>query len=257
MAIIKKLTQALKYTFGFPYYLHRLHTSVEKLAEQMKEDHNLFFKYLTRGIDLHPYSKRESDVLVSDYRRAPRSALLRYEFAATHLPCGGDFLDLSCGYGYGTRLLLEKCAANSIVGADLCKPSVIFAKRVFSEPNRNILFRCCDGTDPQAFPAHSFDGIVSLETLEHVLDASALVNNFKRWLRPNLILVLSAPNEEIIPFEADDERYQYHVKHYSVQEIRNLASQCGLAVVKELYLGGAEYSQTPSSHILAVLTHEK
>ena len=53
---------------------------------------------------------------------------------------------------------------------------------------------CADATH-LPFRKHIFDSIVSLETLEHIRDQMAFLNNIKEALKKSGKLILSTPNK--------------------------------------------------------------
>ncbi|MBS2022744.1 MAG: class I SAM-dependent methyltransferase [Deltaproteobacteria bacterium] len=98
-------------------------------------------------------------------------------------------LDCACGAGYGSWLL-SRGGARSVVGVDLEPDSIAWAKDHFAGPE--VQFRVGDAT---SLPLSSgdVDLAVSLETLEHLRDAPAFVEELHRVLAPGGLLVLSTP----------------------------------------------------------------
>jgi SAM-dependent methyltransferase len=115
--------------------------------------------------------------------------LERYEFAAG-VARAGRLLDLACGVGYGTQLLLEhNPSLRSAVGVDLSPEAIAHAAARYGGGRASFVaadalsYRDLDG----------FDTIVSLETLEHVDDPEGLLANLVSMLRPGGVLVASVP----------------------------------------------------------------
>ena len=75
------------------------------------------------------------------------------------------------------------------------------------------------------FPAHTFDLIVSLETVEHVEDDSAYTAEMQRVLKKDGLLLCSTPNRRVLnPGRtlSDHPFNQFHIREYSPSEFENL-----------------------------------
>lgn len=114
----------------------------------------------------------------------------RYRFAAERIQ-GKRVADIACGTGYGSRLLKESGAAKSVVGVDIDSGAVAYAES--KHGIEHVTFRCAPG-EATKFNERSFDAVVSFETIEHVPDEVALLNEFARILKPGGLLICSTPN---------------------------------------------------------------
>ncbi len=114
----------------------------------------------------------------------------RYQFAAGYAR-RKDVLDVACGTGYGACLLSQ--VASHVIGGDISLDSLLFALRRYQ--NANLKYVCLDA---QRFPFRdsSFDVVVSLETVEHLVEPQGFLHECVRVLRPGGVLVLSTPNED-------------------------------------------------------------
>src|SRR2546428_298282 len=65
--------------------------------------------------------------------------LARYEFAKTNL-VQGTLLDMACGVGYGTALLLERPGVSMALGVDISAVAVDYANGRYS--SRHVSFTC-------------------------------------------------------------------------------------------------------------------
>ncbi|MFQ5671352.1 MAG: class I SAM-dependent methyltransferase [Acidobacteriota bacterium] len=136
---------------------------------------------------LHNYFSYQAGPAVLDYLRR------------RGLPLQGRVLDFGCGIGY----FVEQMASRGIrcSGLDFSPASVEAARaRVAGWPP-------CEGIHlaealPTGLPADSFDLIVSLESIEHLLpgDLEPTLREIGRLLKREGWLVLTTPNEE--PLEA-------------------------------------------------------
>lgn len=109
----------------------------------------------------------------------------RYEFAKRFV--SGKILDASCGSGYGTAILGSEC-----IGIDYQDDALSYCRQHY--PNT---FLKADLNQTLPFASDSFDGIVSLETLEHIANQDTMLSEFKRVLKTGGTLVISAPNKEL------------------------------------------------------------
>lgn len=119
--------------------------------------------------------------------------VIRYQFAAQFVE-NKRVLDASCGAGYGSALLAETAA--SVDGLDISQEAVAYAQAEYSRSN----IRYTVGSIGELpYPDSCFDVYVSFETLEHVDEETQkrFVEEAKRVLRPDGILIVSTPNKEV------------------------------------------------------------
>ncbi len=114
--------------------------------------------------------------------------LERYRFAAQHLPAG-EVLDIACGVGYGSRLLADLRDDLKVLGVDVSAEAVRYASERYGDDRARFV-----EADAMAFaPPGPVDGIVSLETIEHLPDPQGFVDNVLRHLKPGGVFVASVP----------------------------------------------------------------
>jgi SAM-dependent methyltransferase len=124
------------------------------------------------------------------YRPAGDGVVLdhRVRVAVDLLPGGCDrLLDLGAGDGYLTSRLAAAAGAREAVAVDVGSPAPLAAR---VGPVSQVAARL---PGPLPFPDATFDVVVTLETIEHVLDPDALLAEAHRVLVPGGSLVLSTP----------------------------------------------------------------
>lgn len=124
-------------------------------------------------------------------RRRREFHLGRYRFAAQQVS-GKKVLDCACGTGYGARLLCEIGGAASVIGVDLDPKAVAYARAHHGVAAAEFL---CSSGDCLALPEAAVEVVTSFETIEHVPDDAALLEEFYRVLSPNGLLIVSTPNQ--------------------------------------------------------------
>lgn len=115
----------------------------------------------------------------------------RYAFAAP-IVTGLDVLDAACGEGYGSAML--SASAHSVTSVDVSSKAIEHAKRRYDLPN--VVYQqadCCS----LPFEDHTFDCIVSFETIEHLEGQSKMLSEFRRVLKPTGFLLISSPDKAV------------------------------------------------------------
>jgi SAM-dependent methyltransferase len=110
--------------------------------------------------------------------------------------------DLASGTGYGSRLLASIAGATTD-GVDLDPRAVDYARRHHACEGR-CAFHAADACDTP-LRSNAYDLAASFETIEHVSNATGLVAELHRILRPGGTLVISTPNRiGPTPYHAHD-----------------------------------------------------
>ena len=149
-----------------------------------------------------------------------RLHLERYEFAARFVS-GGRVLDCACGVGYGSDLLSKAGSAEQVVmGVDIDPAAVAYADANYRA--ERVSFTCADGTQ---FAAEPFDTIVSFETIEHVPDPEALIDNVARLLKPGGKLIASVPVTPSVDVNP------YHLHDFTQASFRRMFEKRGFTEV--------------------------
>jgi ubiquinone/menaquinone biosynthesis C-methylase UbiE len=144
--------------------------------------------------------------------------LHRYALAGEFVK-GKTVLDIACGEGYGSYLLAKN--AQKVIGVDISEDCVLHASEKYA-PRTNLEFilgSCIDIPSGEDV----FDVVVSFETIEHLAEQTKMLEEFKRVLKKDGVLLISSPNKKI--YKEDDERKnKFHVKELFLDEFIDLLS---------------------------------
>ncbi|MEO8385177.1 MAG: class I SAM-dependent methyltransferase [Betaproteobacteria bacterium] len=140
----------------------------------------------------------------------------RYHFVLP-LVTGKSVLDVASGEGYGSALMAT--VASSVNGVDVSSAAVAHAAHAYAD-RKNLQFT--EGSCAKLpFPGASFDVVVSFETIEHIVEQAAFLDEIKRVLKPSGSLIISSPNR----IEYSDKRgykNEFHVKELDRAELAEL-----------------------------------
>lgn len=136
--------------------------------------------------------------------------LARYQLAQQFAP-GRRVLDAACGTGYGSRMLLE-AGATSVTGIDQDAAAI----GACIELGTDARFEQADIVS-LPFPDGAFDLVVCLETIEHVEDPGRVIDELRRVLAGDGLLVLSSPNRDQYPPGNPHHRHEYVPEELSAE----------------------------------------
>jgi ubiquinone/menaquinone biosynthesis C-methylase UbiE len=140
----------------------------------------------------------------------------RYKFASNYIK-GRKVLDISCGTGYGSKILYDAGAAK-VVGVDISSEEICFACDRYK--TRGLEFRVGDVLRID-FSENYFDVVACLETIEHVKDQRKALSELKRVLKPKGLLIISSPNRKLTsPAKSVEEppNNPFHAVEYEMKE---------------------------------------
>ena len=139
--------------------------------------------------------------------------LFRYRFARTF--CKGRVLDIACGVGYGSEILLDKNPSiTEYVGIDNCPESIDYAIKQYSYPQTSYFLD--DGLNENLHTIYGkFDTIISFETIEHFDGDTQFIQNLYNLLKPNGTLIISTPFGKGKKHPCSN---PYHVYQYTEEE---------------------------------------
>ena len=149
----------------------------------------------------------------------------RYLFAAKHvLP--GEALDIACGVGYGSDLLARNCKEVGVIhGVDCSQEAIAYAESHFNNP---LVKFYCEKAEP-FLERHcgKFSTIVSLETVEHLVEPQRFISACHGALSKNGIAVFSVPVSPTIDINP------HHLTDFSRKSILKLLAKCGFEPIDE------------------------
>lgn len=144
----------------------------------------------------------------------------RYHYVLP-LVAGKSVLDVACGEGYGSALMSQH--ATEVCGVDISAEAISHGRNAYpGRANLQLIEASCT---QMPFEAARFDMVVSFETIEHILEQAAFLEEIKRVLKPDGVLILSCPNKA----EYSDKRgfqNKFHVKELYRPELKALLAAC-------------------------------
>lgn len=187
----------------------------ETMGSESSEVRAIFEPLPVAALERYPLHvlKKERDLHMDMLREAgvrSDAHVARYEWASHYIRPGDRVLDAACGLGYGAYVMSKRSEAHSILGIDGSDWAREYAHLSFSDTR--VKFRT--GFLPDVlmdYPDSSFDLIVSFETLEHVEDPVALLQEYARLLTPGGRIVASVPNDWSDESGKDPNPHHLHV----------------------------------------------
>ncbi len=134
---------------------------------------------------LRPFNESVWPGVENDLLVAHRSI---YRFFAGFV-AGRDVLDAGCGTGYGSAVLAD-ARARSVLGVDVDRLSVAYARRSFRRPNLEFRRADCERLE---LPPSSVDLAVSSNVLEHLREPQMFLEALHLILRPGGEALVAVP----------------------------------------------------------------
>ncbi len=127
-------------------------------------------------------------------------------------------LDLASGEGFGAAMLAESAA--SVIGVDIDERSVEHSRLNYEAVN--LGFQVADARELSMFEDDCFDAVVAFEMIEHVEDQGRALDEIRRVLSPEGLLIVSTPDREA--YRAAAPENPFHVGELSRAELVELLS---------------------------------
>jgi 2-polyprenyl-3-methyl-5-hydroxy-6-metoxy-1,4-benzoquinol methylase len=147
----------------------------------------------------------------------------RYAYGLKHISTPGFGLDLFCGNGYGSWMAFQQ--GHKVLAIDGSEEAIAVANQSYNGDGVFFSHKLW----PFGLPKKQFDFCFCLESVEHVDDGQALVQAVSDSLRPGGVLILSTPNEELMPFV--QKQHKFHTRHYTLAETFALIEDGGLELL--------------------------
>lgn len=125
-------------------------------------------------------------------------------------------LDIACGEGYGSVLLSE--VATHVTGMDKDNEVIRYASKKYKRDNIEFKQGVIENT---GFEDHSFDLVISFETIEHVEHHYAVFKEIKRILKPGGILMMSTPDKDLYNLNRTSPN-RFHVNELNFVQYKTL-----------------------------------
>src|SRR6202050_3353654 len=109
---------------------------------------------------------------------------------AAGLMAGRRVLDLASGEGFGAAILAETAA--EVIGCDVDADSVEHATLNYDADN--LAFKVADARDLSAFADGEVGAVVAFDMIEHVDQQDRVLNEIKRVLSSDGLLIISTPD---------------------------------------------------------------
>jgi len=172
---------------------------------------------------------------------------------ACEIAAGKVVLDIASGEGYGAAMLAVK--ADKVIGVDASIDAIQHARRRYKKENLEYLAGDCAEIP---LPDASIDLTVSFETIEHHDQHERMMQEIKRVLRPNGVLIISSPDK----FNFSDEpgtSNPYHVKELYQHEFKQLIGNYfrnSTYFGQRILYGSGLFAESLSSHFLSYRQEE-
>jgi 2-polyprenyl-3-methyl-5-hydroxy-6-metoxy-1,4-benzoquinol methylase len=136
---------------------------------------------------------------------------------ASRLTANLRVLDFGCNTGYGTALLSQ--LTQKVVGVDVSKKAINAAKRSYGKLGIDFL-RINGKRLPYA--DESFNAVVCLQVIEHVMDIPAFIIELKRMVPSAGMILFSTPNARLRLDPGMKPWNEFHVQEFNHTELKSL-----------------------------------
>ena len=173
--------------------------------------------------------------------------------AACQLAAGKSVLDLASGEGYGAAMLAA--AAARVIGVDIDATAVAHARKNYPGPNLEF---GCGSCAAIPLPGASVDLVVSFETIEHHDQHREMLQEIKRVLRPQGVLLISSPDKDSNRGHSGIGN-PFHIKELGQAELKALLNpyftQCAYYAQSVVY-GSAIFAETRPTQMTSFVRDE-
>jgi SAM-dependent methyltransferase len=159
----------------------------------------------------------------------------RYQFAS-RFANGKSVLDIACGVGYSGPLLI-KAGAVSYDGVDINEKLIDYANNTY----RSDLISYSVGDIITFNKNKLYDLITCYETIEHVKNYEAAIQNLHSLLKPGGMLFISSPNRTVTSPNAltikDKPSNEFHTQEFIPEELLSILNMNGFTASRDKLYG--------------------
>jgi len=107
----------------------------------------------------------------------------------------GSVLDVGSADGTFSKVILDNTKAKNLIGIDVLKTSVDWAKKHWKSPKMKFFLGDAHNLK---FPGNTFDAVFIMEVLEHVADPKLVLKEVKRVLKKGGYGVFLVPSDSLL-----------------------------------------------------------
>lgn len=163
----------------------------------------------------------------------------RYNFARRFCK-GKDILDIGTGIGLGANYL-AKNGAKSVLGIDYSKLAI---EQAIKRKEAQTRFQVLNALDLKKIKV-KFDVVIAFEIIEHISlkEAVSVVADVSHLLRADGVFLITTPNKLKMTYFLGKSLNPYHLKEYTVGEIKSLLSRnFNKVIIKGLKCTNSKYN---------------
>ena len=147
-------------------------------------------------------------------------------------PCVGRVLEIGCGIGNLTRILLRAADVEYLHAVDMDPAYVERVRAEVDDSRLEVSAALAEEFCPERhlMPGKGFDCIVASNVVEHIEDDVRVLSNFRRLLSPGGVILILVPAHRFLYSSLD--RHLSHFRRYRKADLENLARQTGLRLLR-------------------------
>jgi len=132
-------------------------------------------------------------------------------------------LDFGCGSGYGSYMLSKH--AKKVDAIDYSPTSIEYARSRYNNHNinYNVLNACLSEEVFRVLEQNKYDIIVTFDVIEHLDKYFDYLENIKKLLKNDGILIIGCPNR-LQTFEWRKEWEKFHIQEFTPYQLRKILS---------------------------------